>query len=386
MDVDADMDNRVGLERAGRRLRLKRWLQVTPDENRIILSGSERMTQLSSETLVPVLERLLPLLDGCHTAADLYASLPDVSPAVVDALITRLERADLLEEPEQPTDLLDARALERHAAQLTWFSQFDRFGQRRQESLAEARLLVVGLDTIGSAVARALLQAGVGELVVADRRPVSWADIGAGYGASELGRLRVASWPAIAEAINPKTTLRVWDGPLEGDLAPLLEGQTLAVVADSALPPALLPSVNRAALETGTRWLLCEATSREAIVGPIFYPPYTACYECYRTRFYSNLSTHDERQIVDRQAETRGQRANPGALAPLDALVGGLAAFAVTQVVTGLIEYVDSPGLYSRQFVLDLNSWRGNVHEVLRVPRCPVCSPVARRPEVRPWL
>lgn len=366
--------------------RLKRWFQVTPDGDRIILSGSERMLQLRSGTLVPVLERLLPLLDGSRTIDELREALPDVEPETLDALLARLERADLIEEPESPSALLDERALERYAAQLTWFSQFDGSAQQRQEALAAARVSVIGLDTTGSAIAASLLQAGVGDLIVADEQMVTWADIGAGYRAADVGRARAAVWPELGASINPDAAVRVWEDGLDRDLTPLLDGMTLAIVVGSNGPPGLLPAVNRAALDTGTRWLLCGATSREASVGPIFYPPYAACYECYRTRLYSNLATHEERRVVDRHAEATGCRAGSGALAPLSAFVGGMAAFAATQLISGLAEYIDSPGLYGCEFVLDLTTWRGELHPVLRVPRCPVCSAVARRPEVRPWL
>jgi bacteriocin biosynthesis cyclodehydratase domain-containing protein len=128
---------------------------------------------------------------------------------------------------------------------------------------------------------------------------------------------------------------------------------------------------NRRALDAGTIWLqVLPFDGRMAAVGPVVVPGQTACHECFRLRRDSTIGPlHD-----------RAHGHYPGA-PPLDALLAGLAAHSALRWLA-LGDATDAGVLLAVELAPELRCTR---HFVYRVPRCPACTPAARRSAVSPW-
>lgn len=95
------------------------------------------------------------------------------------------------------------------------FSRFSRqlvlpgFGQAAQQSLAEARVLVIGAGGLGSAVVPALAAAGVGTIGIIDFDTVETANLHRQliHTVADIGRLKVASASDTVAALNPDTVV-----------------------------------------------------------------------------------------------------------------------------------------------------------------------------------
>jgi len=145
----------------------------------------------------------------------------------------------------------------------------------------------------------------------------------------------------------------------------------LTVVIPGAGEAARVADWNRAALDAGAAWLqVLPFDGRFAAVGPVFVPGQTACHECYRLRRDSTIAP----------GRDRGDGAHPGAPA-LDAALAGLAALAALRWLAAE-DRADAGTLVAVELTPELRCTR---HFVYRVPRCPVCSPAARRPAAAPW-
>ncbi len=170
-----------------------------------------------------------------------------------------------------------------------------------------------------------------------------------------VGRLLQASGAGAVEQLD-------WDDE------PTAAG--LTVVVPGAGEGARVADWNRAARDAEATWLqVLPFDGRFAAVGPVFVPGQTACHECYRLRRDSTIAP----------GRDCGDGAYPGAPA-LDAALAGLAALAALRWLAG--DRADAGTLVAVELAPELRCTR---HFVYRVPRCPVCSPAARRPAAAPW-
>jgi bacteriocin biosynthesis cyclodehydratase domain-containing protein len=192
--------------------------------------------------------------------------------------------------------------------------------------LREARVAVVGESRIGRTVARLLRRCGIGSV-------------------ERLG------WDAAA--------------PLD-----------LAVVAPASSEAGRLESWNAAALDSGTRWLgIRPFDGAVATVGPLVVPGESPCHACLLLRLGGHLEYGSDFALIER---------TPVAVeagAELDAIAAGVAAHLVLGWVGG--HDTRLPGLVH---VLESGPPLAlSAHPILRVPRCPACSPAERRAPRAPW-
>lgn len=147
-------------------------------------------------------------------------------------------------------------------------------------------------------------------------------------------------------------------------------GELLVVLTDDYLREELA-GINREALEHDLPWYLVKPTGVEAMIGPLFVPRKTACWECLASRLNSNLklelaldSMPGRKTIIPKAGESipAGEQA-VSALAALE-----LAKWIVTK---------ESATLENSLLTLELNQPGTQPHAVQRLPRCPSCGKAA---------
>jgi bacteriocin biosynthesis cyclodehydratase domain-containing protein len=150
----------------------------------------------------------------------------------------------------------------------------------------------------------------------------------------------------------------------------------LCVVIPAADEVDRLQGWNAVALEHELRWLPVRPwDGRAAFVGPLVVPHESCCYECVLLRRAANVEYRDD--LVDVDAAPVAATA----AVPFDALVAAVAAYTALRWLVG--RDTTLPGLMravEAQPVLSLST-----HTVLRVPRCPACSPVVHAAAPLPW-
>ncbi len=150
----------------------------------------------------------------------------------------------------------------------------------------------------------------------------------------------------------------------------------LAVVAPATDELDQLDAWNRAANECRRRWLpVLPYDGRFAAVGPLIVPGESCCYECVLLRRGANVEYFEQFREIERAP--LAARAEPA----FEALVAALAAHLALRWIAG--QDGSLPGVLhtvEARPMLALGE-----HPVLRVPRCPVCSPVERLGARLPW-
>ncbi len=265
----------------------------------------------------------------------------------IEALIAGLAERDML---ERPTTVAAGSSAER------FFAQFhdDFAGCARR--LAASRVRVVGRGALATSIGRDLRAAGI-------------ADVDLVVPAAALER-RTSDPSDVAAA----TTVE------RDQLARACRDAHLVVVCPpSAGRSALEAAVNAVALELGIPWLPVRVFAGEAFVGPLFLGTEGPCHSCLTTREEATWADPElTRTYVARVTEDPSSIAAYGALPAFAAIASQWAALEATK----LLSRFTAPALAGNVLRIDFIRCTTEVHRVLRVPRCPACSPLARRPVV----
>jgi bacteriocin biosynthesis cyclodehydratase domain-containing protein len=239
--------------------------------------------------------------------------------------------------------------------------------------------LLAALSPRERAAVRALAAEGV--IVdgpsVADEEALREAALGAVAPAVAAQRLDGARVALVGESSVAEEAARLLPGRvrrISWDEAPADADLAVAVPAARDLPE--LSRWNERCLAAATPWLLVlPFNGRFAAVGPLFVPGETCCYACLVRRRASALPDPEDFLALE--------------LAPasyplgrsLAAALGGLAATVASRwLVRG------DAVLPGALFALEVDDGlRVTRHRVLRVPRCPACSPARAAPPLVPW-
>jgi len=296
---------------------LSPWHRQTRTDEALLLAYGGALTEVSGAAVETLLPALLPRLDGRNGVDEIVAALGEPARPAVEAAVSALGRAGLLAEgpalPEHP--------LAMHLASLSARPEPGRVAA----ALAESRVVVVGTGTTAATLVAALTACGI-------------------------------------DAV---------DGGFDS-----ADDAALAVVAPAPAELPLLHDWNRKALETAADWVVVlPFDGGTAWVGPLFDPPETSCFECFRLRRAANLP-HEDAQLQLDQA--------PAAY-PVPPVIDSLLASFTALVVARRIGLGD-PLLAGAAYALELGPEPGwSRHVVYPVPRCPACAPNAQASPVAVW-
>lgn len=309
-----------------RRPALRPYLrEITQDEGSVTFRGGAAAVRLHGRSVTDLLPDLLPRLDGTRTTAELEGELPHVDPDVLRGALRVLHEQHLLGESDA---YVGDAAVE--GDDLYWESFPD--GRTMAARLAEATVLVGGGGHLASEVAAILQRSRVG--------------VAPGGDAHSFSSL-------------------------------MLDGNDVGVWCADSPDEDELREVNLSAARSGTPWLAATLGADHATVGPFVLPGQSACHECFRLRLLSNRSMLDDALGVP---VTRSQP--PSALPTcFVTLVAATAASEVVRRLSGLARPT-SVGAFLSLTPAEALATR---HEVLKLPRCPVCGPIRYRPQMKIW-
>jgi bacteriocin biosynthesis cyclodehydratase domain-containing protein len=227
------------------------------------------------------------------------------------------------------------------------------------KNLAEARVAIVGHGVLGNAV-RSLLA------------PAPWASIKI-FESSSVARDIDATAQVTAMARGQAASK-----PRETDWAEAIGGFDWIVAAQDSFEPEELSALNRAALRVSVPWSLVCFDGYEGWVGPTFVPGQTPCFNCFQRRLFAG-SAEPKHLFMD--ARVRVHRVPSPWLtgaetAPWVSLIASMFALELIAATQGRSFTLNEMLIVHR---LDLTFQR---ESVLRLPRCPVCSPRSGAPVI----
>lgn len=345
------------------------FFQVVPmGPDRVQLRSAGRVVRLSGPGLGEVAPRVLNALDGRMTMPQLVDEL-GLEPSVVEALVQRLAIEGLIDEAGAGAyddgDRVSPVLRE-------FFAELGQPASAVQARVSSARVAVAGLGPVSRLAAIHLTAAGVGELALVDDSPLTPLDHAIVPGdPSEIGRSRsevvAADCRRAGQGAGP---VRLSGVTVSRSLDAALDGATAAVIAVDAAQTGA-ESANTACLRATVPFLLHEASTVGARVGPAVVPYRSPCYRCVVIRRLSHMRGHDE-EVAYRQEVGGGRLAvrEAALLSGCAALVAGLVSVETLRLVGG----IHSAPTAGAVLVTDFRTLEVRREQVLRVPECPACG------------
>lgn len=323
-----------------------RFFVVLSGDGVVVKRGSTEVA-ISGAGAVAVVEELTNIASRGATATEICEQFEPEDRAVVAALLDGLVASRLFVRDAPSSSEAEEGNLD------VWYWEHETTRAAAAQALNDANLVVVGLNGISEQLARSLRAVGArAPRLVRDARfdDRSMASEAAGLFDTEPGSFE--SW--LAEPPAPSCVVAT--SPF-GNLRALLD-------------------CNRACLERQQRFLPVWLQNSVGYVGPLVLPGETACLDCARTRWNAGLDDSLARAAVD-DVPPDAQRLI-GFHPAMASMLGDLAALELSRFfVRGLP--LSRLGTHTEMHML---APRLNVRPVLKLPRCPSCSPLKRRASV----
>jgi len=279
---------------------------------------------------------------------------PSMREAVTD-LIDQLRQRRILIAEDEPVE----EAPEGPLDVLYWH-----FGARAADvvdRLSSRRIAVLGVNSVSRQLLIALARGGTPNVTAVDYpllRNVSLFDT--------AGGLSPDDWPA-AIAVSPFESW--WEQEQDGLFDCLVATSDFGGMH-------LLRRWNEFCVDRGIHFLPVVLQNLIGYVGPLVVPGETACFECLRARQNANFDDPEAQRAVE-PAAFEGQ--SVVAFHPsMASILGDLAAMELTKFYSGVIP------TWRVGALVEVNLLQPSIttRNVLRIPRCSVCSPLKTRSPV----
>ena len=214
---------------------------------------------------------------------------------------------------------------------------------------------------------------GVGDIIGSDRAMVTKIDtIDSSFFTSEIGEVREEVLARKIEGINSFVKyipLRL-DTLLEQEISTLPANLNLLVLCEDSFQPIHYAVINKLCLKNKLTWISYRSTGSGFEIGPTVVPRETACFKCYEARKLSNSTAYEE--YIYNQGYLSSHHSTLGSL---NITFGyDLLLLEIIRILTNFTRTVT----YSSVVSFDLISLEVKTHPVLKLPRCPECSPLSQ--------
>ena len=363
------------------RPRLRASLVVEREGSELLfISTSDRRVKRFAATQSVV--RLIPLLNGEHTVADLVESLCGESEELVGevcgALLT-LREERLLSKSAVPggqrrsRELTDAQ-IARYDRQIRLFQEicdselvdYDE-GLAAQERLASATVLVCGVGGLGSVVASSLAAAGVGTLILCDDDVIEESNLNRQlmYSLHDVGKPKVDVLAGRLAGINPQARLLPERRRIEqaSDIADLVKRSDLVIGCADQPSVTVMAEITTAACWPDTPHIIGGSYSDHVgILGLLVVPGVTACWHCL-------LATVAGDHGRDRTEPFLRKNRYGGILGAQSGVIGNLIAWEAIRFVIGM-----GTALSDRWIELNYGPISFSERTIRRRPDCDRCG------------
>jgi bacteriocin biosynthesis cyclodehydratase domain-containing protein len=316
---------------------IKKYIQIIPEEKEVCLiyGGENEMLRLKGKSVKDFLT-LLPYLNGKYTTEEI-SKKTKLEKKVVINVISLLKKYNLIEEEDIPSQL--ESEIEKYEDQLIYFSHGPKSKFYPQIKLMNSRIgLLPYPNRLTREVKNILTTSGIGIIY-------EWKE--------EM-------------IFSLKETSQI----------------DLLVVGLEKFNPRLLKDINKFCIQHSLPWLIIQAPySAEGIVGPLFIPGETACYECLKMRIKSNIFFYAEFEEFEKWVEKNKEKVKKfGALEPFWHILASIGALEIVK----FISEVHTSQLIGKILTVNFITLEVELHDVLKLPFCATCR--KEKLNYSPWL
>ncbi len=358
---------KITLENRGADLNPDMLLRISEGLDLILISDNEVLVQFGTRSypsellrdtdLTGILGRLTSrLLQGPVKLSDLLLGLRTEAQAEARILISDLLQSGIL------TDV-----------QKSPVEQYLHYTFTGESRLAERSVSLLGTGPIGVRLAYSLLQHGIGRITLLDDRKADnlW------YSFLPLGpNLSSPNGSPTHVILQDRLLAAGYTGVESLDVQLDTVGVEAAVTRSDFIILALEQPdlrlahlVNRFCIRDRKPWLLTTIDGNFGLVGPLFLPVHTACYNDYRTLADAAIPSPEMARRYHQHFLQRGARSFFPGLPAYAEIVAGYASLAIVHFLVR-----NSSFALGRVLTMDFDRMLIDVEDVLKLPRCPVCG------------
>jgi bacteriocin biosynthesis cyclodehydratase domain-containing protein len=294
------------------------------------------------------------------TAAEIVDSFAAPDRPVVSSFVQHLQRRRILvhantEEPapEFPESSLDI-----------FYWHFGRCADQVNQRLNGRKFMIAGVNCISRQLVTALATSGVVNVAVVDEPLLRNLRL-----FNESGTLMADQWPS---TVPPPLPCGEWANAFGAKPIDCL------VATSDFGGQQMMGAWNKVCMDRRLHFLPVVLQDFIGYVGPLVVPCETACFECFRARRTACRGASESARAADHAAYT-GQ-AVTGFHPSMASMLGDIAAVELTKFYSYALPLWQVGTLIE----IDLLAPRIEAHKILKVPRCPVCSPLNTRSSVNP--
>jgi thiazole/oxazole-forming peptide maturase SagC family component len=329
-----------------RKPRLAPWVSLVDlGDNRMQLRGAEFSFTLQHPLFIETFQSVHSLLDGQRTVEEIISSRdPKYLPTTITFLLKMLRANGVLQEGvTSPPPPLTPEHLEESESQIQFFSHFVLNPVGALALLHQARVALIGSDSIKNRIQQSLTGVGFGSLIE-------------------------------FEGLSKKTAYD--SSQLHRELIGQLQGVDFLIACQDTTDYRFFATMNAVCLETHTRWMHVAISGTKGLMGPTIIPRQSACYMCYDQRMASN--TTELQGYLAYQKQTSPPK-NEGLINPLCSTLAEQVALETARIISGFAP----PKTIGRLYEFEATTPEVEGHDVLRLPRCPVCN--LKEPKREAW-
>jgi putative thiazole-containing bacteriocin maturation protein len=322
----------------------------------VYLRGNNNRLVLKGKSLYPLLERLIPNLNGNVTLEELTGGLDAERKRMVVNLIEKLFAHQFLQDASQDQHhTLRPLELETYASDIAFIESFQTSAAYRFEHFRDKRLLFIAARTGLASLARLGLQCGL--------RHVNTL-------LAEEEEAAVSSYQAAFDALTreyseQKTTLLEapdWDN--EDEVRSAIQGYdaVLHIAEQRTLGRAQM--LNRLCLEKQKPCIQAVIIDDQAWLGPLVTPENGNCWECAWRRLQANMAATSQES---EHYALRDRAQDAGSLSPSSA------SMIANRLLFGLFQYFTQTSSLEENgklTALDLTTYLSESHTFLAHPQC----------------
>jgi bacteriocin biosynthesis cyclodehydratase domain-containing protein len=239
---------------------------------------------------------------------------------------------------------------------------------------------LLGAGPVGARIAVSLVQHGVNNIALLDERRATalWHDL-VMVGAAETHEGPVHELLAARLRAVGCANAHAAAGRLDAEgIAAAVDGSDFTIVAFEQPQVSVTHLVNRFCIRARKPWLLAGLDGNLGLVGPLFVPVETACYNEVATLLLASSPNAIMERKYRQHLRSRGTGSFfPGLPAHAD-VVAAHAALAVVRYLSCGTSFA-----LGRMLVVDFDRMVMDAEDVLKLPRCPACGmerPPSRAP------
>ncbi len=349
-------------------IRLSPSASITTTQSGVVLRSDLGSFQLHGEDVRLFVAEIVPLLDGTRDAAAVAASLSGYSAQSVTNFLDLLQQKGLVE---------NVPGSDRRLAEDRFFQKWGRGDGAALAQLAEARVVVAGLEPWGAVTAIELAAAGIRRIHLMDDRTTSEDDV-IGVRALTLADRGKPRYDAVREAIarvaadaRVTTSSRIIGADDRFSLDEPFDLLVTGLNGDDVYVLRRIASFTHGQRLTSLHGHL---DGFESWVGPVVVPGQTACWNCFRLRRLGAAEYVQAAHEIDASlSASPGESRARSYLAPMAGIAGHSMAMEAIKLLTQYTDAVIPGRLLIQNLVSGENAW----HKVLRMPWCDVCGGAA---------